>query len=198
MPRARLCRRSKHHLLPLKFNHTGIGGQHAADNLHERRLASAIVANETDNLALGNRERHVFERDDRAEVLVDPSSPQNRLRRGFGGVGHRQTCVIARRAAPLDSINARPGNTISPAMSLCLPTWFKQALKFSADIGGPQSAASFGSRFESACTTGSVFTPVVSDTFLKADPTQAGGCKRILWYSIGAIQSARGVRSRIR
>ena len=55
---------------------------------------------------------------------------------------------IARSEAPLSPIRAIPGKTISPPMSDRPATCESVSLQSASDIGGPQSPATAGSRFE--------------------------------------------------
>ena len=55
---------------------------HAGDQLHERRLAGAVVADERDDLTGIDIERDLLERDHRAELLADAVELDERLQLG--------------------------------------------------------------------------------------------------------------------
>ena len=55
------------------------GAEIAGDDLHQRRLARAVVAHQADHLAGEDLHVDVMQRADRAEFLADPCQFQNRL-----------------------------------------------------------------------------------------------------------------------
>ena len=64
---------------------------------------------------------------------------------------------------------------MSPSISGRPATCESVSLQSEFDIGGPQSPATAGSRFKSACRTGSVFFPATLTTEETADAIHVGG-----------------------
>ncbi len=60
-----------------------IEGVDAADAFHQRRLAGAVVAERSQNLAATGLEAHIPEGVDRAEALLGATDGESRRRRGL-------------------------------------------------------------------------------------------------------------------
>ena len=59
----------------------GVGGEQPVGDVHQRRLAGAVLAEQGDDLAAVNVERDVVVREDARESLGDVREPQNGRRR---------------------------------------------------------------------------------------------------------------------
>ena len=80
--RERVARAGRRDLLPAKLHPAAILRQHAAQNVHRRRLAGAVLTDQTENGAVARLEADVAEDLDAEEALVEPAGPQE-------DVGHR-------------------------------------------------------------------------------------------------------------
>ena len=79
--RPRVVDGAERHLLAVDEDPAPVGPQEAGQDLDQRRLAGAVVADEAEHLALGQVHRDVDERRDRAEALRDVLDA-DRVRRG--------------------------------------------------------------------------------------------------------------------
>ena len=78
----------------------GVGLVDAAQNLHQRRLAGAVLADQADDLAGPDLDRDVLQRVNAGEALVDPDHRQGRV----GRLGVHLTIRISLRS--IDSATA--------------------------------------------------------------------------------------------
>src|SRR5690606_37766757 len=84
-----VTRRSEDDLDPFKQHRSPAGPVHPGQNLDQRRLAGAVVAQQTVDLARVHRHGNVSERDDRAEKLVHAAR--------FDERGHRLSIAFLRK-----------------------------------------------------------------------------------------------------
>jgi hypothetical protein len=82
---ARVARAGQPHRLALQDDPAAGRLMHTGDELDQRRLAGAVVANQRDDLARADVERHAFQRDDPAELLAYLLERHHRSR---GHCGH--------------------------------------------------------------------------------------------------------------
>ena len=92
---ARICRRN---LFPGELDAAAVPGQHAAEDVHRRRLAGAVLADEAENGAAAQLESDVAQHLDAEEALVEPADLEEQ-------VGHRlspepSACGGSRRSLP--------------------------------------------------------------------------------------------------
>ena len=107
----RVGRRSDDGWTALKENLAGIGGDRAAEHLHQRRLAGAVLAEQHMRLARPDRERDVAQRAHAGIALADAAQFQFR-RRGIR-LGRRRFCRCRRSAhAAASSAGARSKNIL--------------------------------------------------------------------------------------
>src|SRR5690606_34853821 len=66
---------------PVNLHRSGIGQQHACDDLQQRRLALAVTTDDADRLAGLHREVHVFERPELALQVAALRAREHRLDR---------------------------------------------------------------------------------------------------------------------
>ena len=167
--------------LPQELDRSEVGREHAADDLDEGRFAGSVVADQSCDFPRWEVKAGVLQGDDGAEAPADAFRAKQRVRYICGTVHNCFALSIARSEAPLSLTRAVPGKTISPPMSDRPATCESVSSQLASVIGGPQSPTMAGSRFESACKTGSVFFPATSTTGASVEATQLGGCSKMLW-----------------
>ena len=118
----------------------------------------------------------VLQGDDRAETLADPFHAKKSVRH-LCTVDHgRQALSMARSESPSRPSEPFPGKTMSPPISGRPATCESASLQSASDIGGPQSPATAGSRFEIGLHDRQrLFPGDLSTTEESADAIQVGG-----------------------
>ena len=89
----------EHELVPVHAEHAGVGRVDAGEQLHERRLAGAVLAHEREHLAEAQLEAHVVERLHAGESLAHALELEERG--GCRGVHRAARSGPASRTTPL-------------------------------------------------------------------------------------------------
>ncbi len=105
------------HLLAVEQQPAALGPVDAGEDLHERRLAGAVLAHERVRLAGVQLDVRVLERADGAEGLVGVLEHEHRLGRG----GHAQSRWKISSSSSRPSSGRRPSRPTKNSRHLCLP-----------------------------------------------------------------------------
>jgi hypothetical protein len=87
-------------LVPHEDLSTGVGVVDAREDLHQRRLARAVLPDEGHDLAMVDAQRDAIERDQTRERLRDLADLQERRRARGGSAGHRVHAVYPHEIGP--------------------------------------------------------------------------------------------------
>ena len=84
---------------------SGVGGHHAADDVHQGRFPGAVLPDEAENAAARDPQRHVLQGGDAEEALADAVERQDGVRHGcpapMSRVRRTSSSAAARMIAPL-------------------------------------------------------------------------------------------------
>ena len=108
---------------PVDADDAGVGRDDAAQHLHQRRLAGAVLADQADDLAGADRQAHVVQRQDARIALPDADQLEERLRHRRSGTARAAYLPIicfmpAVNASTFDLSITLPGTMMMPSFGM--------------------------------------------------------------------------------